>query len=115
MAALAPANPSPQDLRVAASANVQIQQVQAKLNGTEIEVSGDLDEESAFVRESIEVKVPEQFSKELKLDPFADTIFVKSFEEAYKANIFKNVAVKYITHSEMEKNGYLMGYEPKIS
>ena len=115
MAALAPANPSPQDLRVAASASAQIQQVQAKLNGTEIEESGDLDEEPAFVRESIEVKVPERFSKELKLDPFADTIFGKSYEEAYKANIFKNVAAKYITHSEMAKNGYLMGYEPKIS
>lgn len=114
-AALASANPSPQDLRVAASASAQIQQVQAKLNGIEIEESDDLDEEPAFVREAIEVKVPERFSKELKLDPFADTIFGKSYREAYKANIFKNAAVKYNTHSEMAKNGYLMGYEPKIS
>ena len=85
------------------------------LNGTEIEESDDLDEEPAIVRESIEVKVPERFSKELKLDPFADTIFGKGYEEAYKANMFKNAAAKYITHSEMVKNGYLMGHEPKIS
>ncbi|KOS66487.1 hypothetical protein AEA09_17225 [Lysinibacillus contaminans] len=114
-AALAPVDPSPQDLRVAASAGEQIQQVQAKLNGTEIEETNDLDEEPAFVREPIEIKVPERFSKELKLDPFADTIFGRSYEESYMANIFKHVAAKYTAHSEMAKNGYLPRYEPTFS
>lgn len=114
-AALAPVDPSPQDLRVAASASAQIQQVQAKLSGIEIEETYDLVEEPAFVREPIEIKVPERFSKELKLDPFADTIFGRSYEESYRANIFKHVAAKYTAHSEMAKNGYLPRYEPTIS
>ena len=114
-AALASSEPSPQDLRVAASANAQIQQVQAKLNGTEIEETDTLDEEPAFVRESIEIKVPERFAKDLKLDPFADTIFGRSYEEVYKANIFKNATATYTIHSEMVKNGYRLGNEPTFS
>ncbi|MFJ7737167.1 hypothetical protein ACIQ2D_12625 [Lysinibacillus sp. NPDC097287] len=114
-AALAPAEPSPQDLRVAASASAHIQQVEAQLNGTEIAEIEYVDDEPAFVREPIEVNVPERFTKNLKLDPFADTIFGRSYEEAYKANIFKQAAEKYTAHSEMAKNGYLPRYEPTFS
>lgn len=114
-AALAPTEPSSQDLRVAASASAQIQQVQAKLNGIEIEETDTLDEESQFVREPIEVKIPKRFSKELKLDPFADTIFDRSYEEAYKANTFRKAVATYTTHSEMAKNGYRLGNEPTFS
>jgi len=105
--ALAPAQPSPQDLRVAASANAQIQHIQAQLNGQELD-ENELDE-PAFVREGIEVKVPERFTKELKLDPFVDTIFGKSYAEAYKARTFKYASEKYathITHIHMAKEGY---------
>ncbi len=62
-----------------------------------------LEENPAFIREIIEVKVPERFSKELKLDPFADTIFGKSYEEAFKARTFKNALAMYATHIQMAK------------
>jgi len=108
--ALSPAQPSPRDLRVAASANAQIQHMQAQLNGQEVD-----DSEPAFVREDIEVKVPERFSKELKLDPFADTIFGKSYAEAYKARTFKYASEKYATHIQMAKDGYLPGTNPMFT
>ena len=101
------AQPLPQDLHVAASANAQIQQI---LNGQELD-----DSESAFVHEVIEVKVPELFSKELKLDPFADTIFGKSYAEAYKARTFKYASEKYTTHIQMAKDGYLPGNDSMFS
>ncbi|MGE7998672.1 hypothetical protein ACQKOF_08335 [Lysinibacillus sp. NPDC093190] len=109
--ALAPTQPSPQDLRVAASANA-IQHMQTQLNGQEVE-KGDSD--PAFVREVIEVKVPERFSKELKLNPFADTIFGKSYAEAYKARTFKYASEKYVTHIQMAKDGYRPGNDPMFS
>lgn len=115
VAALAPTEPSQQDLRVAASASEHIRQVEAQLNGTEIAETENWDEEPAFVRAPIEVKVPERFTNELNLDPLADTIFGRSYEGAYKANSFKNVAAKYTAHSEMAKNGYLPRYEPMFS
>ncbi|MEQ6357703.1 hypothetical protein ABNX05_24150 [Lysinibacillus sp. M3] len=108
--ALAPSQPSPQDLRVAASANAQIQHMQAQLNGQEVDES-----EPAFVHGSIDVNVPERFSKELKLDPFADTIFGKSYAEAYKARTFKSASEKYATHIQMAKEGYQPGNDPMFS
>lgn len=111
--ALAPSQPSSQDLRVAARANAQIQHMQAQLNGQELD-ENELDE-SAFVRESIDVKVPERFSKELKLDPFADTIFGKSYAEAYKARTFKYASEKYATHVQMAKEGYQPGNDSMFS
>jgi len=103
------AQPSPQDLRVAASANAQIQNGQY-LDGNELDAS-----QPAFLREVIEVKVPERFSKELKLDPFADTIFGKSYAEAYKARTFKYASEKYTTHIQMAKDGYLPGNDSMFS
>ncbi|MFJ7185626.1 hypothetical protein [Lysinibacillus xylanilyticus] len=103
------AQPSPQDLRVAASANAQIQ------NGQELDESELDDSQPAFVREVVEVKVPERFSKELKLDPFADTIFGKSYAEAYKARTFKYASEKYTTHIQMAKDGYLPGNDSMFS
>lgn len=114
-AALAPADPSPQDLRIAASTNAQIQQIQSKLTGVEVDETDQFEEAPVFVHEPIEVKVPERFSKELKLDPYADTIFGKSYEETYRAYIFKNASAKYVAHSEMAKNGYRLGHESTFS
>ncbi len=103
------AQPPPQDLRVAASVNAQIQ------NDQELDESELDDSQPAFVREVIEVKVPERFSKELKLDPFADTIFGKSYAEAYKARTFKYASEKYATHIQMAKDGYLPGNDSMFS
>ncbi|MGE7130190.1 hypothetical protein [Lysinibacillus xylanilyticus] len=103
------AQSSPQDLRLAASVNAQIQ------NGQELDESELDDSQPAFVREVIEVKVPERFSQELKLDPFADTIFGKSYAEAYKARTFKFASEKYTTHIQMAKDGYRPGNDSMFS
>jgi len=113
--ALVPAQPSPQELRVEASANAQIQHMQVQLNGQEVDESVLDGSEPAFVRESIDVKVPERFSKELKLEPFVDTIFGKSYAEAYKARTFKYASEKYATHIQMAKDGYRPGNDSMIS
>ncbi|MGE6513725.1 putative metalloprotease CJM1_0395 family protein [Lysinibacillus sphaericus] len=114
-AALAPVNPSSQDLRLAAFADAQIQQMQTKVNDFKGDNHELIEEEPVFVQEIIEVKVPERFSNELKLDPFADTIFGKSYEEAFKARSFKNAAAKYATHIQMAKNGYQPGNDSMFS
>jgi len=114
-AALTPAQPSSQDLRIAASANAQIQQIQAQLQGQEFNQNVITDNEPAYLNEVIEVKVPERFSKELILDPFADTIFGKSYGEAFKAGTFKHASEKYATHIQMAKNGYRLGNEATFS
>ena len=113
-AALTPAQPSSQDLRIAASANAQIQQIQAQL-GQVYNQNVITDNEPAYLSEVIEVKVPERFSKELILDPFADTIFGKSYGEAFKAGTFKHASEKYATHIQMAKNGYRLGNEATFS
>lgn len=114
-AALTPAQPSTQDLRIAASANAQIQQIQAQLQGQEFNQNVITDNEPAYFNEGIEVKVPERFSKELILNPFADTIFGKSYGEAFKALTFKHASEKYATHIQMAKNGYRLGNEATFS
>jgi len=114
-AALTPAKPSTQDLRIAASANAQIQQIQAQLQGQEFNQNVITDNEPAYFNEVIEVKVPERFSKELILNPFADTIFGKSYGEAFKALTFKHASEKYATHIQMAKNGYRLGNEATFS
>ncbi|MEG0258974.1 MAG: hypothetical protein RR651_03795, partial [Lysinibacillus sp.] len=113
-AALAPTDPSSQDLRIAASADAQIQIVKGKLDGNE-DLSFEVDEEPAFVRETIEVNVPERFAKELKLDPIAETIFGKSFEEAYKARTYHYAKSVYVMQTEMAKGGFRYVDEAKYS
>ncbi|MGE7111381.1 hypothetical protein [Lysinibacillus sp. NPDC047702] len=114
-AALSPAQPSTQDLRIAESANAQIQQIQAQLQGQEFNQNVITDSEPAYLSEVIEVKVPERFTKELILDPFADTIFGKSYGEGFKAGTFKHASEKYATHIQMAKNGYRLGNEATFS
>ncbi|MEK8196381.1 hypothetical protein [Lysinibacillus sp. FSL M8-0134] len=111
-AALAPTEPSPQDLRVVQSVNAQIQQM---LNNSHS--ADDIIEEGepSFVRDMIEVKVPERFSKELNLDPFADTIFGKNYEIAFKLRTFKQASEKYVAHVQMTKNGYRPDKDPMFS
>ena len=108
-AALAPTVPSPQDLRVAASADAQMQQIQAEMSGTTLDERERNELEPAYVSEIIDIKVPERFSKELKLDPFADTIFGKRQDEALIARTFKLATAKYTAHIQMAKSGYLFG------
>lgn len=107
--ALTPTVPSPQDLRIAASADAQMQLIQADLNGTELDETLLKELEPSFVTETIDVKVPERFSKELNLDPLADTIFGKTYDETLKARTFKMASAKYVAHIQMAKSGYLYG------
>ena len=102
-AALSSAEPSPQDLRVAQSVDAQIQHM---LNNSNVDEVATNESEPSFVRDIIEVKVPERYSKELKLDPFADTIFGKNYETAFKLRAFKQVSERYAAHVQMAKNGY---------
>ncbi|MFJ7407940.1 MULTISPECIES: hypothetical protein [unclassified Lysinibacillus] len=108
-AALTPTVPSPQDLRIVASAEAQMQQIQVDINGIELDETVLNELEPPYATETIDVKVPERFSKELNLDPFADTIFGKSYDEALKARTFKIASAKYATHIQMAKSGYLYG------
>jgi hypothetical protein len=89
--------------------------MQAQLHGHEVDESELDNHEPAFAGEVIDVKVSERFSKELKLDPFADTIFGKSDGEAFKARTFKNASEKYATHIQMAKNGYHPGTDSTFS
>lgn len=93
------------------ASNIEITQVANRtiLIGTETEEIIDVNDEP------IELEIPERFSKELKLDPFADTIFGRSYEELYRESLFKKAAATYTTHSEMAKNGYRPGNEPTFS
>ena len=93
------------------ASNIEITQVanRTTLIGTETEEIIDVNDEP------IELEIPERFSKELKLDPFADTIFGRSYEELYRESLFKKAAATYTTHSEMAKNGYRPGNEPTFS
>ncbi|MFM9535586.1 hypothetical protein [Lysinibacillus sp. IITD104] len=102
-AALSSAEPSPQDLRVAQSVDAHIQHMLNNSNGDEVSTN---ESEPSFVRDIIEVKVPERYAKELKLDPFADTIFGKNYETAFKLRAFKQASERYAAHVQMTKNGY---------
>ena len=80
-----------------------------RLKNTEIE-------DIAYLNEApLEDEIPPHFSKELKLAPFADTIFGRSYVEQYSERLFKKAVATYTTHSEMAKNGYRPGIEPTIS
>ncbi|WP_107941985.1 putative metalloprotease CJM1_0395 family protein [Metasolibacillus fluoroglycofenilyticus] len=109
-AALAPAQPSPQDLRVAASATAQIQQVQT---GTTVEE--ELQEEPPFADEDLTVRVPAHFMNEVERDVTAPTIFGKELENLIVQRAYKKAKIQYQSHIEMVKNGYRAGAESVFS
>lgn len=109
-AALAPAQPSPQDLRVAASAAAQIQQVQTGLVA-ELEPN----EEPPFVNEDLTFDVPEQFTNDIERNATAPTIFGKELENIITQRTFNKAKMQYQSHIEMVKNGYLAVEEPTFS
>lgn len=115
-AALAPADPSPQDLRVAASVTAQIQQAKAQETKESVdELEPSETSEPAFLNEKLEVEVPERFTKELSLNTQQDTVFGKSYEDIYKSRLFDLAKDRYTTHSQMVKNGYRLAVEPQFS
>ncbi|WP_193768914.1 putative metalloprotease CJM1_0395 family protein [Metasolibacillus meyeri] len=109
-AALAPAQPSPQDLRVAASATAQIQQVQTG-HGEEMESQ----EEPPFVNEDLTFDVPERFRNDGERDATAPTIFGKELENLITQRAFNKAKMQYQSHIEMVRNGYGIAAEPVFS
>ena len=107
-AALSSSKPSAQDVRLAENVNAQIQHILHEVNSTD-------EQDQPFINEVTTVKVPERFSKELKLDPFADTIFGKSHDATLKLRAFKQASEKYAAHVQMTKNGYRPGNDSMFS
>lgn len=62
-----------------------------------------------------EILIPPRSSNDLKLDPFADTIFGRSYVDLYRERLFKKAVATYTTHAQMAKNGYRTGNEPTFS
>ena len=73
-------------------------------------------EEIAYLNDaSMELLTPADSSNNLKLDPFVDTIFGRSYVELYRERLFKKAIATYTTHAQMAKNGYRTGNEPTFS
>lgn len=109
-AALAPAQPSPQDLRIAASASAQIQQARGEVVAEETEL-----EEAPFTNENLQVTIPERFQAAAERDPQAQTIFGKELESLLFNRTFNKAAEKYGAHIAMVKNNYRSFDEPVFS
>ena len=111
-AALAPAEPSPQDLRVAASASAQIQQVRADKFGEPLE---EQEEVAPFADEDLTFEVPEKFQKDFARNPEQQTVFGQDLEKLLMQRTFNNAAQTYNAHAAMVKNGYRSVAEPIFS
>ena len=111
-AALAPAEPSPQDLRVAASATAQIQQVRADKYGEPIEAQ---EEVVPFADKDLTFDMPEKFQKDFTRDPEQQTVFGQDLEKLLFQRTFNQAAQKYNAHIDMVKNGYRSVTEPTFS
>jgi len=103
-----------QDSVVTVNANDQMPQLEAEIDSAQLD-EATYELEPPYVTEKIDVKIPERFLKELNLDPFADTIFGKSYEEALKARTFKMASAKYAAHIQMAKSGYRFGEDSTFS
>ena len=101
-AALAPANPSAQDLKVAASAVSQIEQAKAQL------------QEPAFLQDTA-LEVPERFAKDVTRDASKETIFGRNLEQLMKDRLFAKATQTYGSTKAMVANGYRAFREPVFS
>lgn len=110
-AALAPAQPSPQDLRVAASASAQIEQTKAQLQGNDYNA----EETPAFLEEPIEVTIPQRFEQEIIRDANEDTVFGNKLAEFTRGQRFAQAKASYASMQTMVSNGYRVGIEPSFS
>ena len=111
-AALAPADPSPQDLRVAASATAQIQQTRAEMTKQNVE-----EEIEPFAGVDTDVEVPERFMNNFEeRDATQGTLLSgRELESLLYERTFKKAIVKYSNHIDMVKNGYRSFDEPTFS
>lgn len=112
---LTPTVPTSQDFRAAVRANDQMPQLEAEIDSAQLEDAAPYELEPLYGTEKMAVNIPERFLKELNLDPFADTIFVKRYEEALKARTFQMASAKYAAHIQMAKSGYRFGEDSTFS
>ncbi|MEK4423939.1 putative metalloprotease CJM1_0395 family protein [Solibacillus sp. FSL K6-1523] len=110
-AALAAAEPSAQDLRVAASASAQIQLVRAGENGKTLEE----EELAPFAEEDFAYEVPERFISDFARDPQEGTVFGKELENLLYQRTYNKAVEKYSSHINMVKMGYNPFIEPTFS
>ena len=102
--------PFPQDFRIAAMETTSNQAV----NGELLEEK-ELEEESIFVGDSLDVEVPERFLSEVKRDVEAPTVFGKDLEKELFLRTFSKAKSTYSTHIAMVNNSYRLYNEPQFS
>ena len=109
-AALAPANPSPQDLRVAASATTQIQQTRAEMTKQEEDVE-------PFAGVDTNIEVPKRFMNNFEeRDATQGTLLLgHELERLLYERTFQKASRNYSHHIDMVKNGYRPFGEPTFS
>lgn len=114
-AALASAEPSPQDLRVAASATAQIQQTRAEIARDRYEEFV-TDEEEPFADVDLTTEIPERFLNDFNgRDVTQESVFGKELESLLQQRAFQKATSKYSSHIAMVKNGYRPFDEPSFS
>lgn len=114
-AALAPAEPSPQDLRVAASATSQIQQALGEISRSDYAESLE-EEENPFLNVDTSVEVPDRFLNNFdERDATEETVFGQELESLLFQRTFNKATAKYSSHIAMVKNGYRPVDEPIFS
>lgn len=115
-AALAPAEPSPQDLLVAASAQAQILTVKGELAAENSEELLLQDEVVApFDDEDFDVEIPAKFLKEVERNAEAETVFGKDLEKLIFQRTFMKAKQVYSNHIAMVNNSYRSYNEPLFS
>ncbi|WP_409367805.1 hypothetical protein [Lysinibacillus sp. 38-6] len=112
---LTPTVPTSQDFPAAVRANDHMPQLEAEIDSAQLDDAAPYELEPLYGTEKMAVNIPERFLKELNLDPFADTIFGKRYEEALKARTFQMASAKYAAHIQMAKRGYRFGEDSTFS
>lgn len=112
-AALAPAQPSAQDLRVAANASAQIQQLRGEVMRED--AVEETEEIPDYVTASTKVDIPERFTREQQLDGSKETAFDKDYSQILAERKKLLALNNYQSHMAMVKNGYRDPLESKLS
>ena len=103
-------NPSPLDLRVAASAASQIQVGRAEL--TEESFEEHETDRIPFEGISFDVNIPSQFLTSVERNAKANTVFGKDLEKLIFNRTYNKAKAVYTNHIGMVNNGYRLYNEP---
>lgn len=117
-AALAPADPSPQDLRVAASAASRMQQVRSEIAQQNYEEFNEqrVADEEPFQNVELKSAIPDRFLNDFaNRDASAPNYFGRDVEQTLFERVFQKATSKYAQHVAMVKNGYRSFEEPSFS